>query len=66
MQAHAPSAHADRNELVRWLSGFSRPTRHTFIVHGEPSGSSALQEHIRRYFEWEVTTPKMGEIYEIA
>ena len=66
MQAHALSAHADRDELLHWLSGFSRPPRHTFIVHGEPGGSSALQEHIRRRFEWEVTAPKIGEFHEIV
>lgn len=65
-QAHALSAHADRNELLHWLNGFSRPPHHTFIVHGEPGGSSALQEHIRRRFEWEVTAPKIGEVHEIV
>src|ERR1700734_1760377 len=29
------SAHAGRNELLRWLSGFQAPPRKTFLVHGE-------------------------------
>lgn len=66
MQAHALSAHADRNELLRWLSGFSRPPHHTFIVHGEPDGSLALQEEICRHFAWEVSVPKIGEVHEIV
>lgn len=66
MQAHALSAHADRDELLQWLSSFSRPPRHTFVVHGEPGGSLALQEHIRRRFAWEVTAPKIGEVHEIV
>ncbi len=65
-QAHALSAHADRDELLRGLSGFSRPPRHTFVVHGELSGSLALQEHIRRRFGWEASVPQIGETYELA
>jgi metallo-beta-lactamase family protein len=65
LQAHALSAHADRDELLRWLSGFSKPPRHTFVVHGELSGSLALQEHILRRFGWEVSAPRMGEVHEI-
>jgi metallo-beta-lactamase family protein len=66
MQVHALSAHADRDELLRWLSGFSRPPRRTFVVHGGPKSSQALQEHIGRRFGWEVSTPSAGEVYEIV
>jgi metallo-beta-lactamase family protein len=65
-QAHALSAHADRDELLRWLSGFSSAPRHTFIVHGEAGSSQALQEHIRHRFEWEASAPRTGEAYEIV
>ncbi len=33
VQAHALSGHADRDEILRWLSGFNQPPRQTFIVH---------------------------------
>ncbi|MFH1908872.1 MAG: MBL fold metallo-hydrolase, partial [Chloroflexota bacterium] len=65
-QAHALSAHADRDELLRWLSGFSRPPRHVFVIHGEPKSSRALQEHIQHRFGWEVSAPRTGEVYEIV
>jgi len=64
-QAHALSAHADRDEILRWLSGFSKPPRRVFVVHGEPKSSQALQEHILKRFGWEVSAPKVGEAYEI-
>lgn len=66
VQAQALSAHADQDELLRWLSGFEKPPRHTFVVHGEPKSSQVLQEHIRGRFGWEVSTPSIGESYEIA
>src|SRR3990172_397371 len=33
------SAHADADELLRWLRGFKAPPRLTYIVHGEPAAS---------------------------
>lgn len=64
-QAHALSAHADRDEILHWLGGFSRPPRRTFVVHGEPKSSQALQEYIRKRFGWEASAPKVGEAYEV-
>lgn len=66
MQAHALSAHADRDEIMRWLGGFSRPPRRAFVIHGEPKSSNALAEHIRRRLGWEVTAPKNGEGHEVV
>ena len=37
------SAHADSEEILRWLGGFKRPPALTFIVHGEPVAMEALQ-----------------------
>ncbi|MCK6584888.1 MAG: MBL fold metallo-hydrolase, partial [Anaerolineales bacterium] len=66
MQVHALSAHADRDELLRWLGGFTRSPRRTFIVHGEPESSQVLREHIRQRFGWEASVPSLGEAYEIV
>lgn len=66
MQAHALSAHADRDELLRWLGGFSHPPRHAYIVHGEPKSSQAFAEGIRERLEWDVRAPKIGQVYEIV
>src|SRR5262249_11318616 len=35
------SAHADAGEIMRWLSGFARPPRTTFLVHGEAAALAA-------------------------
>jgi metallo-beta-lactamase family protein len=48
------SAHADADEILRWLSGFSRPPRKTFLVHGEPPALDALAARIRRELGWPV------------
>ncbi|MBM4454225.1 MAG: MBL fold metallo-hydrolase [Chloroflexi bacterium] len=51
------SAHADRDELVRWLSGFRQPPRCLFVTHGEPSISESFADMVRRKMGWEVVVP---------
>jgi metallo-beta-lactamase family protein len=48
------SAHADANEIMRWLSAFTRPPRTTFLVHGEPDALSALSARIGTERGWNV------------
>ena len=46
------SAHADADEILRWLGGFNRAPKKTFIVHGEPQASQALQTRISTSLGW--------------
>jgi metallo-beta-lactamase family protein len=48
------SAHADAGEIMRWLSGFTRPPRTTFLVHGEPAALTALESRIGTDVRWTV------------
>jgi len=48
------SAHGDRGEILRWLSGMPAPPRQTFLVHGEPPAAAALQETIQSRMGWRV------------
>jgi len=50
----ALSAHADREELLRWASGFERPPRRTYLVHGEPAAAQSLAAALRERYGWEV------------
>ncbi|MBL9100941.1 MAG: MBL fold metallo-hydrolase [Myxococcales bacterium] len=49
---HGLSAHADRQELLRWLRGFKRAPRQTYVVHGEPPAAEALAATIRAELGW--------------
>jgi len=56
-QIHGFSAHADRDELVRWLSGLRKPPRRVFITHGELNASQHLASFIRNSRGWETIVP---------
>jgi metallo-beta-lactamase family protein len=46
------SAHADRQELLRWLGQFQKPPQSTFVVHGEPAAAEALAQALREQLGW--------------
>lgn len=59
------SAHADYEEILRWLSGLKRPPRKTFIVHGEPHAADALRVRIQDRLGWDCVIPQMMERHEL-
>ncbi|HKS41774.1 MAG TPA: MBL fold metallo-hydrolase [Blastocatellia bacterium] len=59
------SAHADSAELLRWLGGFKRPPRTTFIIHGEPDSAAALRNKIVKELGWNVVIPTYKEVVEL-
>jgi metallo-beta-lactamase family protein len=60
------SAHADANEIMRWLAGFKRPPRRTFVVHGERDSSAALRNRITSELGWDTVIPTHEEVVELA
>jgi metallo-beta-lactamase family protein len=51
------SAHADADEILRWLRGYTAPPRRTFLVHGEPPAMEALKGRIVKELGWTVHVP---------
>jgi metallo-beta-lactamase family protein len=51
------SAHADSQEILRWLGGFKRAPRTTFLVHGELVAMEALQASIKASLGWPTMLP---------
>lgn len=54
------SAHADQGELLRWMQGFERPPRQTYVVHGEPGPAQALATAIGEQLGWKVQVAEDG------
>lgn len=52
------SAHAGKNELLRWLTGLPAPPKQTYLTHGEPSAAQSLQSSIQQKFRWQVSVAR--------
>jgi len=65
IQLNQFSAHADRKEILRWLSGMPKPPRQTFIVHGEPAAARALRSAIAEQFHWRATIPEYRQTFPL-
>ena len=59
------SAHADRSELIDWLSGFDKSPKWTFIVHGEEKSNIDLQNEISKKLGWKSIIPEYLESFEL-
>ncbi len=60
------SAHADRDELLRWLGGFKTAPRMTYLVHGEPVAASELAGTIQARLGWKVAVATEGQQVDLA
>jgi metallo-beta-lactamase family protein len=52
------SAHADRDELIKWLSSLRQPPRHVFVTHGEASVSQRFARLVKDKTGWNVSVPE--------
>lgn len=60
------SAHADREEILRWLGQFKEPPKMTYLVHGEPQAMTALQDAVETRLTWNSYMPALGETVDLS
>jgi metallo-beta-lactamase family protein len=51
------SSHADRAELLRWVSHLKNPPKQVFVTHGEAAASKAFAETLRTEKHWSASVP---------
>jgi metallo-beta-lactamase family protein len=51
------SAHADRDELLRWARTLKSKPKQTFVVHGEPTAADTLRHSLEETLGWDCTVP---------
>jgi len=61
VQIQGFSAHADKEELLQWLSSLSKPPRKLFIVHGEAESARHFAQFVHERTGWEVAVPAYRE-----
>jgi metallo-beta-lactamase family protein len=54
------SAHADRNELLRWCKSCTGVPGKVAIVHGEPDSARAFGATLGQELGWNITIPEYG------
>jgi metallo-beta-lactamase family protein len=59
------SSHADADELLKWLGGFSSSPRKVFLVHGEEASLNGLKQRIEDQLGWNVAIPYYLEEVEL-
>lgn len=52
------SAHADQNELLRWISALKKPPRCVFVTHGEPDAAHTFGSLLSEKNGWNVEVPE--------
>jgi metallo-beta-lactamase family protein len=52
------SAHADRDELIKWLSSLRQPPRHLFVTHGESSVAQSFAGVVKDRMYWNISVPE--------
>ena len=60
------SAHADWQEVIRWLKDLPAPPTRVFVTHGEVGSANAMAQHLRQEFNWPVEVPEHGQKFELT
>jgi metallo-beta-lactamase family protein len=55
------SAHADRDELIRWTGSQAAAPRRVFVTHGEPETAESFAGFLAEKRGWKVSVPSAGE-----
>lgn len=59
------SAHADQEDLLRWLKGFKTKPR-VFLVHGERDSQNDFIRYVKDKIDLVMSTPDAGETIDLA
>jgi len=59
------SSHADRDELLSWLSSIKKPPRHVFVTHGEEEAALHYAGLVAEKKGWKATAPAYGDEFEL-
>ena len=59
------SAHADRDELLRWCASCQGRPKKVAVVHGEPESANTFRHSLVDKFGWDVYVPKYLQVVEV-
>ncbi|MBI3537810.1 MAG: MBL fold metallo-hydrolase [Chloroflexi bacterium] len=59
------SAHADRSDLIDWVTACKENLKGVFVVHGEEKSALSLADALRAVGKFSVNVPAPGQIFEL-
>lgn len=59
------SAHADADEILKWMESAPRPPKKVFVTHGEPVASDALRKAVEERFGWDCVVPEYRDTVDL-
>ena len=59
------SAHADRDDLLRWVASCRRTPKRVFVTHGEPVSSDTLRREIEEHLKIPAMVPEYRDRIEL-
>ena len=60
------SAHADADEILRWLGSCRQAPQRTFVIHGEDHAAEAMCERVVSELRWQAEVPVYGEAADLT
>ena len=57
-QIYGFSAHADRDELMNWMTELKSAPKKVFVIHGEQESALSFGKHINQKTGWDVMVPE--------
>jgi metallo-beta-lactamase family protein len=58
IQIQGLSAHAGRDELIKWISKLSVHPRHVFVTHGEKESAESFSKYLHEQTGYETSVPE--------
>jgi len=59
------SGHADQKGLIKWISNFTSPLRHVFVVHGDESSARFFAGYLHSHMNLSSWAPKAGQSFDL-
>jgi metallo-beta-lactamase family protein len=60
------SAHADDQDLMRWIGSLKFPPKRVFVTHGEKKAALALSKKIKTNLKWAVSIPQYLDEFSLV
>ncbi|MBI2344917.1 MBL fold metallo-hydrolase [Candidatus Dependentiae bacterium] len=59
------SAHADYQEILKWLESFQSKVKKVFVTHGQPEAAESLKHKIEERFGWSVVVAQYLQSFDL-